>query len=289
MLNSRIMWEKLKRFIKMNKELYSFISPFYRLIRKNDNASLFGHFFSSVVGGSVKVTVNNIPGEYEIDARSHILKRIMLHKEYEPDIIKHILRNIDRGKDAINVGANVGLITNFLAGCINPDRKVLAIEPAPTTFKLLERNVNENGIQARVILFNGVAADKESNFTINVIEGNEEYSSMGSLVHPSIKNRNYSCVEVRGDTIDNMVNMYDINPGIIVIDVEGAEYSVLKGSISSLKMYRPIIISEIDDNLLATQKSNSKMIFKLLEELNYKVFNTNHRNLNYPFSGNIIA
>jgi len=283
------MWGKFKKFIKGNKALCFFLVPLLRLTRSNQGAAIYDKLFSNVIGGSVKVSLKNIPGEFMVDARSHILKRILLTKEYEPEIVKQILGNINPHNDAINVGANIGLFTNLLANNINSNCKVLAIEPTPNAFKYLEENIESNGCSPRVVTFRGIAATKAGTYKLNIIAGNEEYSSIGVMVHPSTRNKKTLCVEVYGDTIDNLVLSFNLTPGIIVIDVEGAEFSVLKGSIETLSRFRPIIISEIDDALLQVQNSNSKQIFELLNEFGYIISDSKGDKIRFPFSGNIIA
>ena len=63
----------------------------------------------------------DIPGIFEIDARSDILKRILIGKGYEPATISFIKKNLITDKDAINVGANIGIFTILLANLINKD------------------------------------------------------------------------------------------------------------------------------------------------------------------------
>ena len=93
-----------------------------------------------------------------------------------------------------------------------------------------------------------------------------------------------------GDTINNLVASYKLNPGIIVIDVEGAEMKVLKGSSAVLMRYKPIIILELVDNLLKNQESSSREVLGFLEELGYVVYDIAGNNkIKYPFNGNIIA
>ncbi len=69
----------------------------------------------------------------------------------------------------------------------------------------------------------------------------------------------------------------------------GLRISVLLGAIETLKKFHPIIISELDDNLLLKQNSNSKNVIKLLEDLNYRIVDSYNKLPESPFMGNIIA
>lgn len=281
----------LKGILKKNKLLF----PIYKILSYVKNYNLikleryYEKVFSNAVEGNIVVKLTNISGEYEIDVRSHILKRILLTKEYEPRIVDLILKNVNKNKDAINIGANVGLFSNLIANKININRKILAIEPTPNAFKMLENNISRNKNEDKVIAFNGIASDKEGEYQINIVQGMEEYSSIGRLVHSAVENNKFIKLEVKGDTIDNLVKKYKIEPSLIVIDVEGAEFNVLKGARETLKKFHPIIISELNDKLLAQQDSNSKQIINFLLELNYKIVDSESNNLDFPFEGNIIA
>jgi FkbM family methyltransferase len=284
--------KKLKYFIKNSSFLYSLLLPIIKL-KRIKGLRLFSNFdklFSNVRGGSVVVSVNNISGLYEIDSRSHILKEILIKKEYEPDIVNVIIQNTPLNADAINIGANIGLYSNLLAELINNDKKVLAIEPTPGAFKYLEANIRHNNNSNKIIAFNGIATDVPGLSKINFIEGKEEYSSVGVISHFAVESEKFVSVEIDGDTVDNLVAKFNLQPGIVVIDVEGYEYQVLKGTVETLRKYKPIIISELDDKLLKNSGCNSSQVIELFEMNGYNVTDVNNSKVNFPFTGgNIIA
>ncbi|MCK0130239.1 FkbM family methyltransferase [Flavobacteriaceae bacterium F08102] len=278
----------LKNYIKKNKGLYSVLSAIKNFF-PNKRKKLYDTIFSNVLEGTLLIELDNIPGKFEIDARSHILQRILLTKEYEPKLVRHILNHVNRNMDAINIGANIGLYSNLLADNINNTNKVLAIEPTNRAFSLLTKNITLNNNENKIIPFNGIASSENGEFNLNIIEGMEEYSSIGTLVHASIQNEKFTSQVVKGKTLDYLVEKYELAPGIIVIDVEGAELSVLKGSIGTIKKFKPIIISELDDVLLSEQNATSREVIKFLKDYKYKVLDIDNNVPTYPFSGNIIA
>jgi ribosomal protein L19 len=46
-------------------------------------------------------------------------------------------------------------------------------------------------------------------------------------------------------TVDNVVNEHNLNFGLLKLDVEGAEISVLEGSVESIKKFRPVLLISI--------------------------------------------
>lgn len=281
----------LKKIITENKVFQPLFSPILKFRRTylNKSSKCLDKLLSNVEEGSIIVSIGNIPGKYELDIRSHLLKSILITKKYEPVIVDLIKKNTNINKDAINIGANIGLYTNLLANYINPSKKVLSIEPTPNAFKYLKANIERNNNSEKIITYNGIATNTSGIFKINIIQGNEEYSSIGEIVHSAVDSLKQIKIDVKGDTIDNLVEKYKLEPGIIVIDVEGAEYQVLLGAINTLKKYKPIIISELDDVLLEKLNSSSTQVIKLLENIGYNVKDAQNNKRAIPFRGNIIA
>ncbi|MGK0448402.1 MAG: FkbM family methyltransferase [Polaribacter sp.] len=247
------------------------------------------YFQSNLIEGNIVAKIKNIPGAYEFDLRSDILTRIAITKEYEPEIVDSILKNINPKADAINIGANVGIYANLLAFNIANDNKVLAVEPTSNAYNLLKKNIKRNGNEQKIITFKGIITDKSGNFSINTVVGKEEYSSIGNLVHNSIAENKFVKEDIKGVTLDEILSVHNLNPKLLVIDVEGAEYKVFKGAEKTLKKFRPVIISELDDTLLEVQNTNCKEVIGFLEKLNYKVSDIDGQKIIFPFAGNILA
>ncbi|MCB1823773.1 MAG: FkbM family methyltransferase [Candidatus Competibacteraceae bacterium] len=229
-------------------------------------------------------------GSFEMDIRSHILKRLVVTGYYEPQLLKLVKSHIKRNVDAIDVGANIGLYTVLFANLISPTNKVLAIEPIPSVLYYLHRNIKRNNLGNQVIFFEGVSKECSGLAEIQTVIGNEEYSSMRDIAHPSAREMKFLQITVSGETIDNLVKLNSLSPGFIKIDTEGAELMVLKGALRTLETARPVIISELSDRLLAGFNSDTDEVLSLLEGKGYVVIDvlTGHRPIK-PFHGNIIA
>lgn len=268
--------------------LYTFLSR----VKNFKNIELeknFDYFFNNIIEGNVVVGLENIPGSYEIDSRSDILKRILIYKKYEPEIVDLILKNISKNSDALNIGANIGLFANLLANNISDDNFVLAVEPTKNAHQLLQNNILRNNNSKKIKTYKGIITDIKGEYFINTIVGKEEYSSVGKLVHQAVEKDTSKKEAVEGISMDDLVSEYKVKPKLIVIDVEGAEFNVLQGGVETLKKYNPTIISELDDKLLKTQNTTSTKVVQFLEDLGYKVSDVEGSKIVFPFSGNIIA
>ena len=240
----------LKRFIKSHGSLRIPLTPAVRVMRminppKYERLSnALAELFRVVEGGSLIVKMPSFQGSFEIGSHSDILRRILVWGEYEPEVVKIVRDNVDPDRDAIDIGANIGLFTILLSNLLSPSNRVLGIEPTPGALKYLRRNVERNNVEARVILFEGVAASHPGEVKLKVICGMEEYSSLGNMVHPAIKGKGYEELSVPSDTIDSLAEKFGLRPGFIKIDTEGAEYEVLSGCEQTMRVHRPIILCE---------------------------------------------
>lgn len=241
---------------------------FYNAPRREIEASIFGSL-GQVLAEDPVLTLKEFNGKFFLDSRSDIFRRIVTKGYYEPILAKKVSELIDKEKDFIDVGANVGFFTIFAAQEIRG--KVLAIEPTVSALNRLEKNIALNNVGSKVIVYEGVASDSEGEVTVKTIPGKEEYSSVGVMLHPSIVGEEYMQITVCANTLDNIVELNNIIPGFIKIDVEGAEHLVLKGASNILREHRPIILAELSDFLLKKNGSSSLEVISFIESFGYEV------------------
>jgi len=216
--------------------------------------------------------IDEFNGVFYMSAKSHLFRRMILERKYEPELIDCCEKYIDTSRDVIDVGANIGMFSVYFAKKINDDCKVLAVEPVKNAFDRLQKNIKINDCKNKVVSFNGVASDRIENILINTIEGMEEYSSVMDIKHPAVANdQKISTQKVVSKTIDNLIFEHQLNPGLIKIDVEGAEHLVFGGMEECLTGPRPIILSELSDYLLKKNGSSASELVSKLEEYDYVI------------------
>ena len=66
---------------------------------------------------------------------------------------------------------------------------------------------------------------------------------------------------------------------------------VFSGAMETIKKYRPIILSELSDNMMTLLGNRSEDVIQMLREFNYKIINALNVNISIrsPFNGNILA
>ena len=126
------------------------------------------------------------------------------------------------GMTAVDVGANVGLLTLTLARGVGPAGKVLAFEPEEQPRRLLERMAALNGLAWIDVHGDAVGAKTETrDFNVSPVLG---HSSLYPL--PEEDGRGAS-VEVQVRPLDEVLAGQRLD--VAKIDVEGAELDVLAG------------------------------------------------------------
>ena len=142
----------------------------------------------------------------------------------EMAFVMHFLRPKEMFFD---VGANIGAFTVLAAGVAGAE--VMAFEPSPDTFRMLERNVRLNGLTDRVRLRNAAAGRRagEIQFTSGLGTENRVTADKGSS-EPGV-----NVVRVKVTTLDEA--SADAVPRLLKVDVEGFETEVFGGAARLLK------------------------------------------------------
>ena len=292
--------------------LWPIAAPRRWFITRSENyfARTCEKLFEPVEGGTLVVRIPNFSGSFEIDARSSLLKRVLRNGAYEPHLSKLTLEHLRQDRDAIDIGANVGFFSVLLAKNLGPGRKVLAVEPTPDALRRLRANLRLNGVEGSVIVYENAVVDKPRQVELHVIAGKEEYSSVFQLGassdpakpepqtelrnwadHAGITGAEVTTISAIGETLDTLVERARIEPGFIKIDAEGAEYLILQGSVKTLQHWRPVILTELVDFLLAKSGASSRDVIHFLTQLGYDVLNADEPStpITGSFNGSILA
>lgn len=145
------------------------------------------------------------------------------------------------GDVAIDVGANWGIHTLYMARLVGAAGTVVAAEPLPEAFGELRWHVQANHLtNVRALQCAVGARDDRSSFQVSA---SPTLGHLVSGVHPS-ENRLTIPVVVRSlDSIASELSISDVR--LIKIDVEGGESEVLLGAKSILTNYHPILIVDL--------------------------------------------
>jgi FkbM family methyltransferase len=205
----------LKRQKLINEEIESCLFK-NKVLNEDKSLNLFGKNFyytnlEDVLGSINQLIVND---EYD------------LHKFLKEDFV------------VFDIGANIGVFTCFAANLVKKG-KVFAFEPVSFVFDVLKRNTKDyDNVECYKIGFSSEIGEKEILI--------RQWAPGDSTIQDSPIERPHQSFDLKEKieilTLDNFVKekiLEKIN--FIKIDVEGYEIKVLKGSIETIKKFRPIL------------------------------------------------
>lgn len=156
----------------------------------------------------------------------------VLEKEgdWEQEKIQEAMALCGVRRHAVDVGAHVGLYTRRMVGVFE---RVTAFEPNYDNFQCLKKNA------PRAEAFNVALSDGAGLGKMMLDE--KEKGNSGSW---------YVGNEVGGNVSMAALDSFKLlNIDFLKVDVEGAEWHVLKGAMETLQMCRPVILLEVKSNL----------------------------------------
>lgn len=192
--------------------------------------------------------------------------------------IQEFYQSLYKIKGAIDLGANNGFHTIGIAKA-HPSSRVYAVEANETTFSELCTKVRQAELQNRVVEIFAAVQDDQN---IKEIEFNNCIEQPGrSGVHPfwfeippeNKVGMNYAPpVRVPATTIDQIVDKYGIRElDFIKADLEGGEYSALRGGLKTMKAMRPIVVFERSLDAEKHYGYSKADWFQLFHEVDYKM------------------
>lgn len=150
---------------------------------------------------------------------------------HEDDIVEQFSPKI--GDIVIDVGAAFGFYTIMASKRVGQGGRVVAIEPQPDNFEMLNRNIKLNKL-ANIITLNYAVSSKKT-----MLKLFDSYSTIQERAGQNLQ----SYIEVSADTLDNLLRQVAIDEvNWVKVDVEGAELEVLKGAVGVLSRSRDIAL-----------------------------------------------
>jgi FkbM family methyltransferase len=168
-------------------------------------------------------------------------------KPYEPLITDLILRSLNPGETAIDVGANAGYHTLVMAQAVGPTGVVHAFEPAPQLVEMLKCSVQLNKFQDRVRI-NRVAVSRITDSNVPFLMSGGTNTGSSSLVDEragasSLSEPPSIVTAVETVSMDEYARTASIQMcSLMKIDVEGAEHLVIEGAARMIERMRPRVI-----------------------------------------------
>lgn len=186
---------------------------------------------------------------------------------FTEEILTNLSKIITKGSTVIDIGAQTGNMS--VAYSLFAD-KVIAFEPNPATFEVLEKNSQLN---PNIIPYNYAISDEEGPLEFH-------YSDYG-FCNGGFATRTQTGIGVTGHTIP--IDVYGVNLekflqesdietnkiSLIKIDAEGHDKDILKTLTNIINKHKPVLITEIYNGLKPNEISD---LLNTIHSLGYKAY-----------------
>lgn len=199
---------------------------------------------------------------YHVNLEDAVIAReLYVDQHYEEELFR-LFRAMDlSGGVCLDIGANIGLYSVFLSRQVGPKGRVLAFEPEPKNFALLERNLRENQC-TNVAAHRTAVGDRTGTISLAVNDTNFGDHRVGSgLVGTPVPLARVD--EFTAELPEDCIRL-------IKIDVQGFECKVFEGMRRTLERNpSAILMVEVFPEGLAAAGDSASALVRLLRGLGY--------------------
>ena len=209
-----------------------------------------------------------------IDPHEAIGYVIACHGLYEVSVTEALWCLTEPGDLVVDAGSNIGYTASILAIRAGPRGRVLCFEPHPLVFQLLQENValwKKDERCATFVLHEAALGATDGRAALHTSDWFQTNHGTAWISAPTKFTENVSVLEVALRSLDSLIDDQK-TVGIVKMDVQGSELSVLEGmaKLFARRAVRDIVFEELapypapTHNLLQSQ---GYAIFGLEERL----------------------
>ena len=179
-----------------------------------------------LIGRGTTATVQRGGVQWQLDLREGIDFSIYLLGAFEPSTVRAYSRVITPGATIVDIGANVGAHTLFLARLCGASGRVVAFEPTQYAFDKLQRNVELNPDIARRVSCQQVMLVATANSAVEqaIYSSWPLQNSVDSELHAQHKGRLMATAGATAETLDGALQRLGVHKvDFVKLDVDGHE------------------------------------------------------------------
>ena len=167
---------------------------------------------------------------------------------FETLTIEWVRQVVRPGMTVVDVGAALGFFSLHLARMVGPAGRIIAIEPAPQSVKLMKANAAKNGFHTEVVRAAASSECRSRQFFLT-----DSSDSHAFFHHPLISPSKQ--IKVPTIRLDSVIESADF----LKIDVEGAEIDVLEGARNLLAERPPMVVEWVPACQVGAGRSVSEL------------------------------
>jgi FkbM family methyltransferase len=170
----------------------------------------------------------------------------------------------------LDIGSNLGLHTILGFGAGNLKHAVL-VDANTDALSKAAFNTIENKLAHQCNFYKGFVSDKDDDevtfWTVGAGAAGSMYAS-----HAKTARQHNSSMQVNTITVDTLVSLFNAEPDLIKVDVEGAECKVLQGASRAAKKFMPDFFVEMHNMAELSMEQNTTLVLNWCKANNYDAY-----------------
>ena len=210
------------------------------------------------------------------DTRDLIQRRLYGFGVWEPDLTRWIATRLEPGDTFVDVGANIGYYALLAAKRVGWSGAVVAVEASPRIFAMLQDNLVRNRAH-NVRAVNIAISDRPGVATL--FSGPSWHIGLTSTVE--VPDSAFEC-EIPTAPLREILQPEEVATARLVkIDIEGDEWSAVKGLVPLLGLLRPEaeIVVEVHPEGLSQRGHGAEDFMRVLVDAGYHAYELHNRAL----------
>ena len=198
---------------------------------------------------------------------------MMLFGRYAPEVLAVVDQFVHTGDSVLDIGAQAGYITSHLARRVGPNGQVHSFEPDPNALAYLRLTLEANAFGwVRVFAVAAAAHAGLLDFYVSKTLG-------WSTAVPDTHLTDLQLIQVQSAKIDDLRASGQIRGPVhfVKIDVEGFECSVLDGMQNLLEEDRPVLVCEVNPQMLVANGNSAVDLAARVTSHRYQLFRVRER------------
>lgn len=201
------------------------------------------------------VTLDTFNGRLTVDSKDWLIGKYLYVKrrhetgEMESAIelleAEGYLPDLRSPKSVLNVGANIGMTA---IGLVKNGyfKQAIAFEPTPNSYRLLVRNINENGLRDRIQHFPIALSSRDGEMELELSRDNSGDNRIRLTQKPGFySEEKRPTIKVPVRTLDGLVAenaaLRDEPVGLVWVDIQGHEGQFFRGALQYLRRGIPVV------------------------------------------------
>ena len=205
-----------------------------------------------------------------VDLGDYGVSRPCMANAYEPLETAFVENHLRPGMWFVDIGANIGWFSLLAARRVGPTGCVIAVEPRPDSVARLAMSAAENGLTC-IVAHQVAAGAAPGRMKVGALIAGHNTGGTWLLTTESLLKQTSVGHQLFDVDVRRLDDMAIDRCDLMKLDIEGAEYLMLQGALATIERCRPVILSEVNAEVLGLVSQVSVADYVgLLSRLGYR-------------------